>query len=174
MDVTETLDLAKLDHLGRLVSEPVTADGVEASTWASAEVGRATSGVACLDPLDALHAVAKRSATFWADPASGGHGFDLLVTPTMPEPPLVLGQFASTPDAPFDSLVRSAPVVAFTAPFNVTGQPAVSLPLHVSADGLPIGVQLEAAARREDQPLRVAAQLEAAAPWVDRRPLVHA
>ena len=59
-------------------------------------------------------------------------------------------------------------------PFNVTGQPAISLPLHWSEAGLPIGVQLVAAFGREDVLLRIAAQLEEARPWRDRRPPVHA
>ena len=58
----------------------------------------------------------------------------------------------------------------FAAVFNITGQPAVSLPLGQSASGVPIGVQLVAAPGREDVLLRIASQLEAAHPWVDRRP----
>ena len=65
-------------------------------------------------------------------------------------------------------------LVTFCAPFDVTGQPAISLPLHWNDDGLPIGVQLVAAYGREDVLLRVAAQLEQAAPWADRRPPIHA
>ncbi|MGB0096028.1 MAG: amidase family protein [Solirubrobacteraceae bacterium] len=58
--------------------------------------------------------------------------------------------------------------------FNTTGQPAISLPLHQTSDGLPVGVQLVAAYGREDVLLRVAAQLEEAQPWLDRTPPVHA
>jgi amidase len=65
---------------------------------------------------------------------------------------------------------RSGAYTAFTVPFNVTGQPAISLPLHWNAAGLPIGVQLVARYAREDLLLAVAAQLEQALPWRERRP----
>jgi len=64
--------------------------------------------------------------------------------------------------------------VTFTAPFNVTGQPAISLPLHWTAEGLPIGVQLVAAHGREDVLVRIAAQIEVARPWTGRRPSICA
>ena len=97
--------------------------------------------------------------------------FDLLVTPTMAiEPPPVglLAQVHAQPDFPPMEVVSMA---AFTALFNITGQPAVSLPLHVSASGLPIGVQIVAGAFRDAQLIRVASQLEAADPWIDRYPI---
>jgi len=73
--------------------------------------------------------------------------------------------------APID---RAVPFAVFTAGFNATGQPAISLPLHWSADGLPIGVQLVAAYGREDLLIRVASQLEQARPWAERGPPVSA
>ena len=96
--------------------------------------------------------------------------FDLLVTPTMAiEPPPVglLAQVHAQPDFPPIEIMSMA---AFTAVFNITGQPAVSLPLHVAPSGLPVGVQIVAGAFRDAQLIRVAAQLEAADPWIHRFP----
>jgi amidase len=70
--------------------------------------------------------------------------------------------------------MRASQIACWTLPFNLTGQPAISLPLHWNVAGLPIGVQLVAAYGREDLLLRVAAALEAAMPWSDRRPVVCA
>jgi len=108
-------------------------------------------------------------AAWWA-----GDGFDLLLTPTLIELPPLLGSFDATPGDPIHGFSRGASFVAFTLPFNVTGQPAISLPLHWSASGLPVGVQLVAAYGREDVLVRIAAQLEDARPWRDRRPPIHA
>ena len=115
-----------------------------------------------------------RAMADWWEPHDGSRGFDLLLTPTMAEPPVPLGTFAPTPDNPWAGLLRSGPYTPFTPAFNMTGQPAISLPLHESADGLPIGIQLVAAYGRDDLLLSVATQLEAAAPWAHRRPRVHA
>ena len=70
--------------------------------------------------------------------------------------------------------MRASQIACWTLPFNLTGQPAISLPLHWNADGLPIGVQLVAAYGREDVLLRIAAVLEDAMPWRNRRPALAA
>jgi amidase len=159
---------AELDDLGAMSGSPVTADGVEAGTWTLAEMGRAVSSVQFQQALDVFSVFTRRMAAWWSA------GNDLLLTPTIPEPPPELGQFATTPENPLNGLVRSSPIVQFTVPFNVSGQPAISLPLSWNDAGLPIGVQLVAAYGREDLLLRVAAQLEAARPWADRKPRISA
>ncbi|WP_380281671.1 amidase [Kitasatospora purpeofusca] len=99
-------------------------------------------------------------------------GFDLLVTPTMAcLPPRIGAWRAGTDEDPLMALRNSYPMGVFTSLFNVTGQPAVSLPLHHDdATGLPVGVQLVAAPWREDLLLQVSRVLELAHPWGDRRP----
>ncbi|MFD0279555.1 amidase [Kitasatospora sp. NPDC127111] len=101
-------------------------------------------------------------------------GFDLLVTPTMAcLPPLVGAWRAGTDADPLAALRNSYPMGVFTSVFNVTGQPAVSLPVHHdAATGLPVGVQIVAAPWREDLLLQASRLLELAHPWTDRRPPV--
>jgi amidase len=89
----------------------------------------------------------------------------------MARPPAPLGEIRG--DDAAGAILAATPYAAFTVPFNVTGQPAMSVPLAWS-DDLPIGVQLVAATGREDLLFRVAAQLEDARPWAGRRPPVHA
>ncbi len=157
-----------LDYWTRRTGVEVTEADVEPLTWALAGLGRGTTASDWLGSREWLQANAREMAGWWAE------GFDLLLTPTIAEPPPVLGSFDSPADNPLHGLFRAAEVVPFTPPFNVTGQPGISLPLHWNGEGLPIGVQLVAAFGREDVLLRVAAQLETAAPWADRRPPVHA
>ena len=157
----------ELDQLSEMVGAPLTEGGFEAGTWAIAESGRAITASQYLKAIDGLHAMTRAVVAWW-----DVDGFDLLLTPTMGELPPTLGQFAATPDNPLAGVLRSTPIVTFTAPFNITGQPAISLPLHQSTEGLPIGMQLVSAPACEDVLIRVAAQLEDALPWADRRPQV--
>jgi amidase len=156
-----------LRELGRMLGRPVGRDDVEPYLWAVADVeGRSVSPEEYLEAAAAQQAWAVRVSSWFAG------GFDLLLTPTVPEPPPRLDDLDGSHVEPYALLERMAPHLAFTEPFNVTGHPAVSLPLHWTAEGLPMGVQLVARLGREDLLLRVAAQLEAAAPWSGRRPAV--
>ncbi len=157
-----------LDVWSRKTGASIAAEDVEPLTWEAAEIGRHISASDYIQAVDGAHAWTRTVAAWWEG------GFDLLLTPTLAEPPPPLGEFTATPEQRLQGWLRSAPFVVFTQPFNVTGQPAISLPLYFNAKGLPIGVQLVAAYGREDLLLRIAAQLEAARPWAQRRPPVHA
>jgi len=162
-----------LRKLATIAGRELTADDVEPVTWAQAEAGRAVSAAAYLEAVESLRAWSRRMAEWWEPDGSTARstaGFDLLLTPTMANPPAPLGEIRG--DDADGAIFAATPYAAFTVPFNVTGQPAMSMPLSWS-DGLPIGVQLVAATGREDLLLRVAAQLEAARPWSDRRPPVR-
>lgn len=99
-------------------------------------------------------------------------GFDLLVTPTMACLPPAIGAWkAGTDQNPLMALFNSYPMVMFTSLFNVTGQPAISVPIHHDdATGLPVGVQIVAAPWRDDLLLQVAQELELAHSWTELRP----
>jgi amidase len=155
---------ATLDILGTLLGRELTADDVEPLTWALAEEGRTRSAGRYLADT-AIHQTVSRAIAGWHE-----SGFDLMLTPTMAEPPVPLGTYDQSGPDPVDAFRRAVPAGAFTAIFNATGQPAISLPLHWNDEGLPIGVQLVAPFGREDLLIQVAAQLEQAQPWVDRRP----
>jgi amidase len=151
-----------LDQLGMVGGAPIGPEDVEPLTWALAEIGRSRSAGEYLAAVG-QHQVLSRLI-------AGIHesGFDLLLTPTLGEPPPPLGSFDDSGPDPMVAFERAFLSGCFTAAFNATGQPAISLPLHWSEEGLPIGVQLVAPLGREDALLRVAAQLEQAVPWADR------
>ncbi len=141
-------------------------DELEPMNALFAQIGSAISAREYVAGLDDAQTWSRGVAAWWDD-------HDLLVLPVSPEPPVRLGEIA--PDNPDPAVGgRLARLVQFTVPFDVTGQPAMSLPLHWNDAGLPIGVQLVAAYGREDVLVRVAAQLEQAQPWAHRRPPVHA
>lgn len=153
-----------LDAAAEKLGRPLTPDDVEPLTWAIAERGRAIRAAAYIGHVDAMHAYGRRLAAWWET------GFDLLLTPGTAQPPPPLGYLQATPDSPFGGFMRAAAYGAYTTAFNLSGQPGISIPAAWSADGLPLGAQLVAASGREDLLLQVAAQIETAAPWRDRRP----
>jgi amidase len=131
-----------------------------------AEIGRAVTAPAYVGAYEQAQRWARRVAAWWNER-------DVLVTPTVSAPTPELGYLGPDVD-PLEALGRLGALTNFSIPFNVTGQPAISLPLHEGQDGLPVGIQLVAAYGREDVLLRLAAQLEAACPWQTRRPAVRA
>jgi amidase len=152
---------AALDEASHALGRPIAGDEVELLTYALAELGRMMTGSAYAEAWTWIHRASRRVAAFWTT-------YDLWLTPTVTEPPPPLGTFRSPAGDPLGGIMRAAEFAPFTAPFNATGQPACSIPLYQSAAGLPIGIQLVAAYGREDLLLRVAAQLEAAQPFVHR------
>ena len=149
----------ELDECARDIGRAIEPHETEYLTYALGELGRLVTGPAYAEAWRWIHRTARRIAEFWTR-------YDLWLTPTVTEPPPPLGTFKSPADDPLAGIMRAAQFAPFTAPFNATGQPACSLPLFHNAAGLPIGVQLVGAYGREDILLRVAAQLEAAQPFV--------
>jgi amidase len=142
-----------LDVWGERLGRPLTEDDVEPDTWATAQAGRSVTGTQYARGIDAARRAAHAIESWWED-----EGWELLLTPTLPTLPPPVGQ-----------PLQANPFM-FTASFNLSGQPAVSLPLHWSAEGVPVGVQLVAAYGREDVLIRVASQLEVTMPWAEREP----
>ncbi len=156
------------DETRALVNRSLGPDDFEAYTWSMMERGRDLGAADYIAASEWLQTWTRRVAAWWTE------GFDLLLTPTIAEPPPPLGTLSSASGTPEEVLDRVLGLIPFTPAYNVTGQPAVSLPLHWSASGLPVGVQLVAAYGREDLLIGVASGLEEAAPWIDRRPPICA
>ena len=108
--------------------------------------------------------LARRIVAFWSD-------VDVVLTPTLALPPVPIG-WQDAVEGAIAQLLRNAEFTPFTAIANLTGLPAMSLPLHWNDDGLPIGVHAIGPPAGDALLLSLAAQLEAARPWADRRPLV--
>ncbi len=155
-----------LEQIGQLLGRTLTENDVEPWTWANAERGHKCSAGQYLVALNWLQTWSRRIAQWWAN------GFDLLLTPTMGTPPPLLGELVATRETVRLVAKRIYGLMQFTPQFNITGQPAVSLPLHWNAAGLPIGVQLVGALGQEALLIQVAAQLERACPWKDNWPQV--
>ncbi len=147
------------DLIRRTGVEPGPGD-LMAPAAAALAAGRAMPATAYVAAMEAIHAWSRRMKAWWRD-------YDILLTPTSPVVPPSL---ASLQAPPTDDPNRSLNAVAYTVPFNMTGQPAASIPMGWSAMGLPIGVQAVADFGREDLLFRLAGTLEQAAPWVERRP----
>jgi amidase len=138
-------------------------DEVEPLSRVLFERARATPSIGYLTAVAQLQALARGLVAFFAD-------FDVLVTPALAERPLAIGECHGVGEQPLEDLARSGRFTPFTALFNVTGQPAIALPVGFGSDGLPTGVQLVGRPLNEDKLLQLAAQIETAHPWAHQRP----
>ena len=155
---SEAFSVEKLqDAVGRRFE---TGD-MEADTQALVELGRKYSATDYLASVEWFHSYTRQMASWWQE-------FDLLLTPVIAEPPPKIGELRD----PRTGTKRLRELLLFTAQFNITGQPAISLPMHSSKEGLPIGVQLVAAMHGESLLLQVGQQLEDASSWYNRKPAV--
>ena len=147
----------------QLDGRAATEADVEPLTWALASMGRPRSAVDFVLAQRRLHHFAREIAAFFTT-------VDVVLSPTLTQPPVALGELAGPADDPLRGFMRSASYAAFTPIFNITGQPAMSVPLATSKDGLPLGVQFAGRFGDEATLFRLAAQLEAARPWASRVP----
>ena len=139
-------------------------ESLEPVNKALIEFGRTIDGPRLVLGEARIMKASRMLVAFFAD-------YDVLVTPTVAGPPPIIGSYRD-PNEPIAELLNAAALVPFTPPWNTTGQPAVSLPLHWDDQGLPAGVQIVGRPADEATLIRLSAQLEEASPWADRRPPV--
>ena len=152
-----------LETRAAALGRPLSQDDVERITWERVQEARAFSAADYARAIHTVHRTGRAVARFLEH-------YDILLTPTMAKPPHPLGVLSlSNPDSAAFLAARTASV-GFTALFNSSGHPAMSVPLAVSKSGLPLGVQFVARFGDEATLFRLASQLEAAQPWKDRRP----
>jgi amidase len=155
---------AELDDWSALLGRTVSRDEYEPDNQTFAALGSSVPATTYLESQLWFETWRRGMASFWSH-----DGYDLLLTPVTAFPPALIGELSE----PVLGQQRVIETLQYTAQFNVTGQPAMSVPLHWTDDGLPVGIQLVAGYGKEGLLLRVASQLEQAAPWGERRPRVH-
>jgi amidase len=138
-------------------------DDIEPLSRALYERAKATPSIGYLGAIAQLQALARGIVAFFAD-------YDVLVTPALAERPLRIGECTGLGEAPMEDLARSGRFTPYGSLFNVTGQPAINVPVGFGPDGLPTGVQIVGKPLGEDTLLQLATQIEAAHPWVHQRP----
>ena len=148
---------------GHVSGHEPSAENLEPMSWAIYELA---SEVNAHQFLAALYQLQGFSRQLIADLAP----YDALLTPALAQRPVAIGEIDAASDAPMKDFAAAGRFTPFTAVFNVTGQPAISLPLAHGDDGLPVGIQLAGRPAGEAALLALAAQIEAARPWSGRRP----
>jgi amidase len=148
---------------GRIAGRDPTADDVEPLTWALYRHALEQDTIKYLSAQARLESVARSLVQKLSD-------YDVVLTPALAERPVPIGQIDGLGPDPMDKYRKSGHFTPFTAIVNVTGQPAIVLPIYHGEDGLPTAVQLIGPPAREEVLLSLAAQVEAALPWADRKP----
>jgi amidase len=148
---------------GRVTGREPAPEMVEPLSWTIWNGVRERSALEYLLARTQLGAFSRSIVALWNE-------FDVVMTPALAQRPVRIGEIDACSDDPWDDFRRSGEFTPYTAIFNVTGQPAISMPLFHGDDGLPLGVQLAGRPAGEGQLLALAAQLEAARPWAGRRP----
>jgi len=154
-----------LDDAEKTLGRPVTDKDVEPVTWAMAQQGRNVSSVAYSRAIGAIHQVGLTMAKFQ-------QAYDVILNPTLGKPPVPLGLLSLSPKDMQTFTKAITEFSPFTSVYNVTGQPSMSVPLHWTPDGLPVGVMFSARFGDEATLFRLASQLEKAKPWAGRRPKI--
>ncbi len=158
---------AWMDGVSALLGRPLGEECFEATTWATLQHGRGLTAAQVQTAFVGLNQVTREVGHFFEE-------YDVLLTPTFAVPPFRLGTLdANAPMSYMEFFQRQAAMCPFTALFNATGQPAMSVPLFWSEEGLPIGVQFAGRWGDEATLFRLAGQLEQARPWADRWPPIH-
>lgn len=155
-----------IDTIARMGGIPPQADFFEPLTWAIYEIGREFSASDYLTALRTIQSASREVGKFFAD-------YDVLLTPVLAEPPVNIGTFDAPESNPMQAWERIVEFAPFTATFNATGQPAMSVPLYWNRDNLPVGTHFVGRFGDEATLFRLAAQLEEARPWATRRPLIR-
>jgi amidase len=154
-----------LSDAAKTLGRPVTEDDIEPVTWEMYQAGKRTDGVAYSRALAAMHQTGLAMAKFQ-------EAYDVILSPALAKPPVPLGVLSLSPQDRQAFLKEIAEFSPYTALYNVTGQPSMSAPLDWTMDGLPLGVMFSARFGDEATLFRLAAQLEKAKPWANRRPTV--
>lgn len=152
-----------MEAIARMKGRPLCREDVEPTTWILYEIGKKQLASDYLLAVQTLQVISRQISRFFQK-------YDVWITPTVSQPPLPLGSFEPTDDDPLRGLRKAAQFVPFTPICNITGQPAMSLPIYWSEDGLPIGVHFVGRFGDEATLLRLASQIEAARPWARRKP----
>jgi amidase len=155
-----------INYWEETLGKKITEDQVEPMTWTSYQAGLTRTGANYLRRVEDIQRFSRKIARWYHQ-----GGYDLILSPTLAIPPPKLGSFDPSSDDLMRGFRTTSTFVAFTYIYNITGQPAMSIPLFWNEENIPIGVQFAARFGDEATLFRLAAQLEKARPWENRRPL---